>query len=675
MEGRCKLTNTYKVHIDEQAFDKKPTTQQTAPISVRITSKAVHATPEQLAQIVGQEGHTTVLGYIKGSRSNNNLVSQQVIALDFDNEAVKGVRNKGHQYTAIEDALQDPFIKEHASFIYKTFSYTDDWHKFRVVFFLDEPIADNKLVSALYTHLMAKYNGTDDLGNVLRGTLDTGTKDSARLFYGGIEAIEIDYNNTLDVASLDIQVPEPIEHEHSNDTSELSYSEAVSLVSKYAERNKKHLEDYEFYVMNHNVIKNALKTGEITQQIAETSVTILANGNPEYEAENVKKLKADRSEPKIKKSFKEWYGIDKPADYELHLAKDIKNLAEVTAERNVLEAQVNRDKILGFLERIDRSVNEPPIPTGFKQLDEILDGGIRDGLHVLGAISSLGKTTLAMQIADQIAQYGEDVLIFSLEMGTNELIAKSVSRLSLYSALEDGKPTDNAKSTNDILTGSKHADYSDYETNLIEDSIIKYSDYSENIYIHEGGISTSALTVDGITRKHKELTGNTPVVIVDYLQILEPIDQHGTEKMNTDKSVKILKQLSRDLETTVLAISSFNRMNYNTPVSMVSFKESGGIEYSADLVLGLQFSAFSDKSIDNKEIDFDEEKEKEPRKVELKILKNRNGETGKSVHFEYHAKYNMYEEVEQSDDPITINYSQSKKRRLVKDKNHRVMEI
>src|SRR5699024_7530433 len=325
------------------------------------------------------------------------------------------------------------------------------------------------------------------------------------------------------------------------------------------------------------------------------------------------------------------------------------------------------------LERIDRSLNEPTIPTGFKQLDSILDGGIREGLHVLGAISSLGKTTLATQIADQIAQYGEDVLIFSLEMGTNELIAKSVSRLSLYSALEDGKPTDNAKSTNDILTGSKHAEYTDYERDLIQKSIMKYSQYSENIYIHEGEQGTSALTVDGITRKHKELTGNTPIVIIDYLQILEPIDQHATEKMNTDKSVKILKQLSRDLETTVMAISSFNRMNYNTPVSMVSFKESGGIEYSADLVLGLQFSAFSDSSVDNKEIDFDEEKEKEPRKVELKILKNRNGETGKSVHFDYYAKYNMYEEVERSDALLTTNYS--KQRRFTKDKNNKVMEL
>src|SRR5699024_5372941 len=106
------------------------------------------------------------------------------------------------------------------------------------------------------------------------------------------------------------------------------------------------------------------------------------------------------------------------------------------------------------------------------------------------------------------------------------------------------------------------------------------------------------------------------------------------------------------------------RKSYEFPVGMDSFKESGGIEYSADLVLGLQFSAFSDNSVDNKEIDFDEEKEKEPRKVELKILKNRNGETGKSVHFEYHAKYNMYVEVEQP--LLTTNYKKNKEMKVTK---------
>lgn len=70
------------------------------------------------------------------------------------------------------------------------------------------------------------------------------------------------------------------------------------------------------------------------------------------------------------------------------------------------------------------------IPTGFAKLDSLLGGGLFAGLYVLGASSSLGKTTLTCQIANQIAATEKDVLIFSLEMARQEIIAKDISRLS-----------------------------------------------------------------------------------------------------------------------------------------------------------------------------------------------------------------------------------------------------
>ena len=73
-----------------------------------------------------------------------------------------------------------------------------------------------------------------------------------------------------------------------------------------------------------------------------------------------------------------------------------------------------------FTNGIADSVNTPYIPTGFSNLDKILEGGLYEGLYIVGAISSLGKTTLITQIADQIAEAGEDVLIFSLEMARSE---------------------------------------------------------------------------------------------------------------------------------------------------------------------------------------------------------------------------------------------------------------
>jgi replicative DNA helicase len=61
----------------------------------------------------------------------------------------------------------------------------------------------------------------------------------------------------------------------------------------------------------------------------------------------------------------------------------------------------------------------------------LLDDGLYEGLYIVGAMSSLGKTTFVTQIGDQIANNGTDVLIFSLEMSRYELMAKSISRLTL----------------------------------------------------------------------------------------------------------------------------------------------------------------------------------------------------------------------------------------------------
>ena len=83
-----------------------------------------------------------------------------------------------------------------------------------------------------------------------------------------------------------------------------------------------------------------------------------------------------------------------------------------------------------FIADIEKRHNRDCVSTGFENLDEILDGGFYPGLYIIGAISSLGKTTFALQVADNAAKKGQDVLVFSLEMGKQELIAKSISRLS-----------------------------------------------------------------------------------------------------------------------------------------------------------------------------------------------------------------------------------------------------
>ena len=293
-----------------------------------------------------------------------------------------------------------------------------------------------------------------------------------------------------------------------------------------------------------------------------------------------------------------------------------------------------------FLNGIKESVNTQFIPTGFKGLDEVLDGGLFEGLYIIGAVSSLGKTTFTLQLADQVAGTGQDVIIFSLEMARNELIAKSISRLTM---LNCENKVGNAKTTRGITTYNRYFNYSEAEKELIQKSIIEYfSKQGEHIIIHEGQGNITADDIRAQVEKHIRITGNRPVVIVDYLQIIAPYNERATDKQNTDKAVSELKRISRDNKISVIAVSSFNRENYNAKVSMKSFKESGAIEYSSDVLIGLQF-----KGAEKDNFDVDEAKKKSnsqnsPREIELKILKNRNGRTGDTIEYKYYPLFNYF---------------------------------
>lgn len=292
-----------------------------------------------------------------------------------------------------------------------------------------------------------------------------------------------------------------------------------------------------------------------------------------------------------------------------------------------------------FMDGIADSVNTPYIPTGFKNFDDILDGGLYEGLYIVGAISSLGKTTLITQIADQIAQSGTDVLIFSLEMARTEIMSKSISRHTLQEVLTTGGDMRNAKTARGITTGKKYERYSNTEMELITSAIKTYAEYASHIYISEGIGDIGTAEIREAVKKHISFTGNTPVVVIDYLQILAPADVRATDKQNTDKAVMELKRISRDFKLPILGISSFNRENYSNAVTMAAFKESGAIEYSSDVLIGLQL-----KGAGVKGFDATEEKRKNPREVELVILKNRNGRAGDTVEFSYYPMFNYFVE-------------------------------
>lgn len=305
-----------------------------------------------------------------------------------------------------------------------------------------------------------------------------------------------------------------------------------------------------------------------------------------------------------------------------------------------------------FINGIDPKADTPAIPTGFNELDEVLDGGLYEGLTVIGGISSLGKTTLTMQIADQIAQQGHDVLIFSLEMDRNELIAKSISRETLLEVKRTNRRTELAKTNRGITSGHRYKNYSEEEKNLIEDAWGNYSEYANRIYIRVGVGNMGHKQIREEVKRHVTITGRTPVVIVDYLQIMARPDQHATDKQSVDINVMELKRISRDYKTPVVAVSSVNRNNYLQPIDFEAFKESGAIEFSADLVIGLQlrcleeelFNSAAQTKIKEKRERIREAKAEDPREVQAVILKNRNGRTGDTIDLKYYPMFNLFQE-------------------------------
>lgn len=320
-------------------------------------------------------------------------------------------------------------------------------------------------------------------------------------------------------------------------------------------------------------------------------------------------------------------------------AEHIQDEAE-QAQREAYLSTSTAHYLQSFIDGIADSVNTPYIPTGFNKLDAVLDGGLYEGLYIVGAISSLGKTTLITQIGDQIAQAGQDVLIFSLEMARAEIMAKSISRHTLQQVLSSGGDIRNAKTTRGITTGKRYENYSKAERGLINGAIVSYSQYANHIYISEGIGDIGAEQIRETIKQHILFTGNTPVVIIDYLQILAPYNDRATDKQNTDKAVMELKRISRDYKTPVIGISSFNRANYSVAVTMEAFKESGAIEYSSDILIGLQL-----KGAGKKDFDANEAKKKSPREIELVILKNRNGSTGDRIELQYYPLFNYFKEV------------------------------
>lgn len=272
-------------------------------------------------------------------------------------------------------------------------------------------------------------------------------------------------------------------------------------------------------------------------------------------------------------------------------------------------------QILNDVQKYSKYANRE---TGFVNLDS-QHKSFAPGLYVLGGVPGMGKTTFVWQLCEQLAERGEPIIYISYEMSRLDLYAKSVSRRLREKIISGQIPANQQLSAIEFKSGLSNIGVSQTLQELCGEHL-PISVYSAN----------ETDTVEEITKllttKISECK-TAPVVVIDYLQIVP--NKENSIKLGIDKVVTNLKNFQRDTNTTFILISSISRAFYDKPLTFEALKESGGIEYSADVIWGLQSAS---KSSD---------KQQTPRAVQLVTLKNRMGNMYLAT-FDYYPESDLF---------------------------------
>ena len=269
--------------------------------------------------------------------------------------------------------------------------------------------------------------------------------------------------------------------------------------------------------------------------------------------------------------------------------------------------------------------------TGFENIDALQV--FMPGVYALGALPASGKTTFAWQLLNQLAESGEPCIYCSFEMSKAELFTKSVVR-ELYKKNPQRSERLSLTSAN-IRRGAMRG-----SRELVEQAF-QFAHSATNLRVAELSNTSVTELIEGLKPFCSDVD-RSPVICLDYLQIIPSKGSRASSpKEKVDEVMLMLKDFQRSTNATLLVISSFNRENYYQKVSFSSFKESGAIEYSADVIWGLEnYGVDAEGKLDRDEV-IKMSKEK-VRKIKFSCLKNRNGGAYECF-FRYHAAYDYFE--------------------------------
>ncbi len=251
------------------------------------------------------------------------------------------------------------------------------------------------------------------------------------------------------------------------------------------------------------------------------------------------------------------------------------------------------------------------VPTGFHALDEIFCGGIPNGLTILAARPSVGKTAFALHLSRNICSDGGGVLFVSLEqpeMEVGERLAAGASGVP-GSAIHSGR-----------------VDY--HQAQRITDAADKVNRW--RMWAIDNPVQTAGQISAGARRMRRK-AGRLDLIVVDYLNLIRPENPKATRNEQVGASATRLREMARELQVPVLLLCQLNRgaADGDGVPKLHQLRDSGEIEQVADAVVFLHRAAPWQPNT--------------PDKIELHVAKHRNGPLG-MVTFDHDSKVYTFAE-------------------------------
>lgn len=283
-------------------------------------------------------------------------------------------------------------------------------------------------------------------------------------------------------------------------------------------------------------------------------------------------------------------------------------------ERSSVETVIPiRSVLVDAMERIDRRRSSggedlDVVPTGFESLDSMMVGLPCGGLVILAARPGMGKSALAMNIAANVAAAGKSVLAFSLEMGNMELADRLMSAQSGVNGrhMRDGTLTQDER-LKLVDVGNQIAGWN---LSLLDDT------------------SVSIRKLMAHSRKAKRSKQGLDLLVIDYLQLVEPDNPRDIREQQIALMTRSLKRLARELNIPILCLAQLNRKSEaegkNNRPRMSHLRESGAIEQDADVIMFVHREEEAHKG----DVAWRESHPDSIGRAEVIIEKQRNGPTG-----------------------------------------------